>query len=60
MVVHEAVGIDLHLPKLAGLADELQEALTVLCIEENVPESQLPVHDIVVGPGIFDAERASD
>jgi hypothetical protein len=59
VVVHKAVGIDLHLPKLAGFADELQEPLTVLCVEENVTVSQTPIHDVVVGPGIFDAQRAS-
>jgi hypothetical protein len=59
VVIHQTVSVDLDLPQPCQLREQGQEPLSTLVFQEDVPAGKTAVHDMVVCPWVFDAQRAS-
>ncbi len=59
MIAHEAVGVDFERESLAALSEPFEEGPTVPLGGENRAPGSAPIHDVISGALVVDAEWSS-
>jgi len=54
VVIHQAIGKDLNLPEPGDVGEQIEKALPVFVLQEDVTAAWATVHDVIERAGVFD------
>ena len=54
VVIHQAIGIDLNLPELGHVGEQVEKSLSPFVFDEDTAARSATVHDVIVRAGVFD------